>query len=177
MKNKIIIYAMVMTVLMLVGCKASGEINAEKVTIEFYNATSVEDFSSEFGEYVLDDKPMFTVDDIEYYDWDNQIIMFKSTSEVACESFDSFDHNNLTLSSFATKSMDKYFVYVDKEFIYSGYYGQSPLSSFLPVGNTLIDIDNGVKLGYLKIDDTEGKDKRFDEKLYDALSANGILKE
>jgi hypothetical protein len=41
----------------------------------------------------------------------------------------------------------------------------------------MIDIENGVKIKYWVLDDMEKNDKRFDDRLYDALKVNGILKE
>jgi len=63
--------------------------------------------------------------DIEYYDWNNQTIIFKKESGIDCKPIENFEHNHQTLSSFATTSRDKFYIYVDDEFIYDGYYAQS----------------------------------------------------
>lgn len=115
--------------------------------------------------------------DIEYYDWNNQTIIFKKESGIDCKPIENFEHNHQTLSSFATTSRDKFYIYVDDEFIYDGYYAQSVISSYLPIGITMIDVENGVMIKYWTLDNMEKNDKRFDNRLYNALKANDILKE
>ncbi|MDM8534641.1 hypothetical protein QUF55_08095, partial [Clostridiaceae bacterium HSG29] len=142
--------------------------------IEFYNAVPIETYSDE---YIISEKPMFTGDDIEYYGWNNQTIIFKKESGIDCKPIENFKSNYQTLSSFATTSRDKFYIYVEDEFIYDGYYAQSMISSFLPIGITMIDIENGVKIKYWALDNMDKNDERFNDRLYDALKANNILKE
>ncbi len=174
MKNKIILSIALLTIAMLVGCGSSANDNSNKVDIEFYNAVPIEAYSDE---YIVSEKPMFTGDDIKYYYWDMHTIIFKEESEIDCKPIEHFESNHQTLSSFATTSRDKFYVYVDGEFIYDGYYSQSFISSFLPVGITMRDRENGVNITYFSLDNKDENDKRSDDRLYDALKANGILAE
>ena len=173
MKSKIILSITLLFIFMLVGCNNFTNDGSNKVVIEFYNAVPTETYS---GEYLVSEKPIFTGDDIEYYDWNNQTIIFKKESEIDCKPIENFESNHQTLSSFATTSRDKFYIYVDDEFIYDGYYGQSIISSFLPIGITMIDVENGVRIKYWTLDSMEKNDERFDDRLYDALKANDILK-
>jgi hypothetical protein len=159
---------------MLVGYKYFNNDSSNKVVIEFYNAVPIETY---YDEYLVSEKPIFTGDDIDYYDWNNQMIIFKKESGIDCKPIEDFEHNHQTLSSFATTSRDKFYIYIDDEFIYDGYYGQSIISSFLPIGITMVDVEDGVKIRYWILDNMDKNDKRFDDRLYDALKANNILKE
>ena len=174
MKRKIILSTALLIIVMLVGWKSFTNDSSNKVDIKFYNAVPIETYSDK---YIVSENPMFTGDDIKYYDWNNQIIIFKEEYEIDCEPIENIEHNHQTLSSFATSSRDKLYIYIDDEFIYDGYYDQAYISSFLPIGITMSDIKDGVKIKYWVLDDMEKNDQRFDDRLYDALKANGILKE
>ncbi len=41
----------------------------------------------------------------------------------------------------------------------------------------MVDVEDGVKIRYWILDNMDKNDKRFDDRLYDALKANNILKE
>ncbi len=173
MKKRMMFSMTVLFISMLVAYMIFMNTNANKVDIKFYNAVPIESYSDE---YLVSELPLFTNDDIKYYDWDNQIIIFKKQSELNLSPLDGLEHNHITLSSFATTSRDKFYVYVDDELIYNGYYAQSPLSSFFAIGITMKDVEDGVEIEYVTLENNS-HDKRFDKRLYNALKANGILLE
>ncbi len=171
MKKRMMLSITVLFISMLVAYIIFMNANSNKVDIKFYNAVPIEPYSDE---YLVSELPLFTNDDIKYYDWENQIIVFKKQSELNLSPLDGLEHNHITLSSFATTSRDKFYVYVNDELIYNGYYVQSPLSSFFALGITMKDIEDGVKIEYVTLENNS-IDKRFDKRLYNALKANGLL--
>ncbi len=173
MKNWKVLSIAVLTIGIIAVHNISTKDQSEKVDIKFYNAVPIEMYSDE---YLVNELPLFTDDDIEYYDWDQQIVKFKNKSEVKVLAMKDFEHNNQTLSSFATTLRDKFYVYVDDELIYEGFYAQSIISSFYAEGITLKDLDAGIKIEHVELVDG-GNDERLDERLYKALKANRILKD
>ena len=173
MKKRIMLSITILFICVLVAYIISTNDNSNKVDIKFYNAVPIEMYSDE---YLISERPLFTDDDIKYYDWEHQIIIFKKESDQNFSPMIGLEHNHQTLSSFATTSRDKFYVYVDGELIYNGYYAQSIISSFFASGITLKDVEDGVKIEYVTLENNSN-DKRFDKRLYNALKANGILLE
>lgn len=145
---------------------------SKNIKIECYNATHIEAYSSE---YIQSGVPLFTEVDIEFYDWREHFFFFLKESALNLSVMNNLENNHQTLSSFATTSRDKFYLYVNDELIYTGYYSQSGLSSFYADGITMQDIDNGV---LINADDNEGDnvDYRMDDRLFNALKSNKILK-
>ena len=149
----------------------SSNYMSSKVEITFFNATPKDLYSDE---YIVDEIPVFTQNDIEYFDWEQQIIMLKKDNDLNLKAFLIGEHNNQTLSSFATTQRDKFYIYVEDEFVYSGYYSQAMISSFYAHGVTMKDIDGGVSIENIGLD-SEFSDERLNDKLYKALKSNNLL--
>lgn len=173
MKKRSVLTMTVLFIIMLMGYFIYTNENSNKVDIEFYNTVPIENYSDD---YLVSEMPLFTNDDIESYDWHTQLIVFKKESKVNLSPLNGIEHNKLTLSSFATTSRDKFYLYVDGELIYNGYYKQSPISSFFALGITMKDVEDGVKIDFNPLENSS-IDKRFDKRLYKALKVNDILLE
>ena len=169
-KYRILIIVAVLTIFSLLYLVYSNYMSS-KIEITFYNATPKDLFSDE---YIVDEVPVFTQNDIKYFDWEQQTIMLKNDNDLNLKAFLIGEHNNQTLSSFATTQRDKFIVYVEDEFVYSGYYSQAMISSFYAHGVTMKDIDGGVSIENIGLD-SEFSDERLNDKLYKALKSNNLL--
>jgi len=170
MKRKLIISTIIICVLasyIILDYK-----NSSQIKIECYNAIPIESYSDE---YRISETPLFTEEDIEYYDWKQHIIVFKEKSMLKLSRLGGLEHNHQTLSSFATTPRDKFYLYVDEELIYTGYYSQSRISSFYAEGITMENIENGVLIKK-DIKKSGSIDNRLNDRLYNALKKNKILK-
>lgn len=171
MKKKMLSISLVIICVILVYWLYTNLKSSEN-QISIYNASPI---GINSNDYLVDETPLFTHKDIKYFDWDNQIIIFKKTSGLDLTALTGLENNYQTLSRFATGQRDKFYLYLDDELVYSGYYGQSMISSFFADGITMTDIENGVKLSFNSPDNLQ--DKRYDSKLYEALKSQGLLKE
>ncbi|WP_458784784.1 hypothetical protein [Vallitalea sediminicola] len=139
--------------------------------MSFYNAVEKEAFSDE---YIVSKEPLFTGNDINYYDWSTHTIVFKDDFISQQKNIDK-DIKIGGSSIFDTNSRDKFMVYVDNELLYDGYYNQSLLSSFYPIGAVLFDLSDAVRIDFNGIKGVELKDNRSDLKMYESLKLCKIL--
>jgi hypothetical protein len=159
--------------MLLVGCKAE-EISESKSTIEVFNAVVTNEVSNE---YAISDQPLFTANDIEYYDWNKHRIVFKDMTKYSEIGSKVIKLPYIGSELFNTGSRDKFLLYIDGEMIYEGYYNQSMLSSFMPLGIVITDEEDGISILFSYITGEEDKDKRSDVRIYEALKNNDLLRE
>ncbi|GMQ57188.1 hypothetical protein AN1V17_15830 [Vallitalea sediminicola] len=146
-------------------------IRLTNLVLSFYNAVEKEAFSDE---YIVSKEPLFTGNDINYYDWSTHTIVFKDDFISQQKNIDK-DIKIGGSSIFDTNSRDKFMVYVDNELLYDGYYNQSLLSSFYPIGAVLFDLSDAVRIDFNGIKGVELKDNRSDLKMYESLKLCKIL--
>ena len=173
MKKIILLLVILLQVCFIVSCESSTANKLNKVTIEFYNAVEKEAFSEE---YIISKEPLFTGEDINYYEWNTHTIVFKDEFLSQQKNND----KNIKIGGsamFGTKARDKFMVYVDNELIYDGFYNQSSLSSFFPIGAVMVDISDGVRIVFQGIQSVEPEDNRFDLRIYEALKRDEILRD
>ncbi|WP_105616456.1 hypothetical protein [Vallitalea okinawensis] len=190
----ILFCVLILLVCIILSCKSKVDKDT-KHTIEFYNAVE-----KNSDEYMVSSEPLFTDDNIDYYDWSTHTIVFKegyidkykelnSNNEDKSTNSNSgtgvtlifhesisntMDNNRIGGSKiFDTGSRDKFIVYIDNELIYDGYYNQSIYSSFLPIGAVMIDRSDGVRI---TLNPVGVEDNRNDIRIYNALESLKILK-
>ena len=114
----------------------------------------------------------FTESDMESYNWKSHEIVFTQKF---------IDDNNVDLTEellieggskvLDCNGNDKFIVFVNNEKIYEGIFEPSMYQSYLPEGPILSDTKNGVEISV-----HWGDDPRSNEKLYEALRNNKLLK-
>lgn len=115
---------------------------------------------------------LFNGNDIKEYKWKTQELVFKPEFLKGKES-NSFDTQSqeylLSKGSklLGAKSTDMFELVLNGHRIYYGYFKQSALSSFLPQGPEIEDINNGIKIGF--IGDHTTTDVRYDKSIYNFL--------
>ena len=117
-------------------------------------------------------KLSFTESDMESYNWKLHEIEFTQKF---------IDDNNVDLTEeflieggskvLDCNGNDKFIVFVNNEKIYEGIFEPPMYQSYLPDGPILSDTKNGVKINV-----HWGEDPRSNEKLYEALRINKLLK-
>lgn len=172
MKKIISLLVILLQVCIIVSC-GSKDNTVNKSSIEFYKAVENEAFSNE---YIVSKEPLFTGNDINYYEWSTHTIVFKDDFISQQKNIDK-DTKIGGSSIFGTNSRDKFMVYVDNELLYDGYYNQSLLSSFYPIGVVMVDLSDGVRIDFNGIKGVEPKDNRCDLRMYEALKLCEILKD
>ena len=157
-----------LTVVFLNGCST----NRDNGKLEFYLATQWNDNSEKLTTY---DQPLFTDSDIKSYNWKTHEIIFK---EEYLKKIDSKISNSKEDGNFiggsrllGTSSRDRFVMKINDEIIYTGYFHQSMLSSFYPVGIVIIDSENGIIISCNKLE----ADKRSDERVYKVLKNKKLL--
>jgi hypothetical protein len=158
----------------IISCTAENGEDNRKSTLEVYNAI----FSND--EYVIEETPMFTINDIESYDWKTHQITLKSEYiDYLNELYMNESGNELGvhiggIERFNTNFMDKFMLYIDEELIYSGHYEQSLYSSYAVMGIVMTSTSDGVIIEYGM---NSEEDHRNDPRVYEVLESYGVLVE
>lgn len=171
--KNILILVMLFCVLLLQGCTKS----TKDVGLEVY-AGKVD--STNQKHCSISEKPLFTDSDIQTYDWKTHSIIFKKDFLNKLEANKNSNDTNTYIGGsklLNTNSMDKFIIYVNKEPIYEGFYMQSVLSSFYPVGATMVDLEDGIQITFNDIEGRNVIDKRADERIYNTLKEKKLIKE
>jgi hypothetical protein len=173
MRSYYLIFLLVL-LLLFVGCKDeelyNHKIEEEKLnfTIEVYN--SIDNANTSDNKRLL-----FTEQDIESYDWEEQRIYFNDNIIIPDSLSDVLKKPYIGSEIFNTGNFDKFLIYINEELIYEGYYSQSPASSFGAMGITMCDEYDGISIVFGGIVGSE--DFRFDQRIHEALESNELLKE
>lgn len=169
--SKMKLLAILLFVLSLCGCENSETTTAvTSDRLVFYNMT----LNNE-GEYVANESPMFTIEDVESYDWKNHVILFrKDVLEKMNTESRSFSNKVGGIKKLMTGPMDMFAIYIDDELIYEGYYGQTTISSNTVTGNVMEEVPNGVQMSYYYSSDE--KDLRLDTRIYELLEEKNLIK-
>lgn len=172
-------YLLLVVLITLIGLTACVQETDSNVEVHVIGDAKVdkeapilEVFNARFGEdgYILEDEPMFTINDIKIYEWSNHKIILDNIY-FDTEKSPSWLGGSVILG---TDSQDKFMVFVDGELIYEGYYEQSLLSSFMPFGPIMSDEADGISIDFRKADGNE-VDLRGDIRIYECLKSAGVL--
>ncbi|PHS33911.1 MAG: hypothetical protein COA82_07935 [Alkaliphilus sp.] len=165
----VIIGLMVITIL---GCDSSNSSEGNNARFEVY----IGEQDTLSGEYILRDKPVFTDEDIKSYEWDMQIIKFKQ------EYLDQLDVPNIKDKYYiggsrllGTQASDKFYIYINDELIYDGFFMQSMVSSFYPIGAVIFDVKDGIQIRHNDIIGGKTKDLRYDGRIKDVMKTKGLF--
>ena len=164
---KKLIYLLIVSLLIVsVGC-SNDTSDIDEIRLKVYKSSI--DMTS--GEYEIQDELLFTNNDIESINWSNQEYVLKRDFLEKLNIVNKDDSTYIGGSLiFGTKPSDMFSIYIDGEFIYSGYFEQSFLSSFYATGAVIKDIENGIEITYVDtIGNSQIKDKRFDERIKKVL--------
>lgn len=165
------ILIIVILLCILQGCSN----DSEEISFEVYLGKA--DLSN-LKKYVISEEPLFTDRDIKAYDWKTHRIIFKKEFLNQKATQKNSDETKTYLGGsklLNTNSRDRFIVYVNKEPIYEGFYMQSVLSSFYPVGATMVDVEGGVQITFNQVEGSQVMDKRNDERIYNSLNEKKIL--
>ncbi|MCD5414429.1 MAG: hypothetical protein LR001_05435 [Clostridiales bacterium] len=72
---------------------------------------------------------------------------------------------------------DKFYVYINDELIYDGFFMQSMVSSFYPTGAVVFDVINGIQIKYNDIIDGKTEDLRYDSRIKELMKKKGLLRD
>jgi hypothetical protein len=164
---------MILCVTLLQGCTNSSKDMGFEVYLGKVYGTNVENYS-------ISEKPLFTDADIQTYDWNTHEIIFDKDFLDKLKAKNNNDDTKMYIGGsklFNTGLMDKFIVYVNKELVYEGFYMQSVLSSFYPVGATMVDLEDGIQITFNDIEGSNVIDKRDDQRIYNILKQKNIIKE
>lgn len=176
LQNLVHLISFVVIVFIVSGCSKSN-VNDDSTADRF--EVYIGDKANISNEYVIRDKPIFTDSDIKYYDWDKQKIVFKDEYLEQLNVPFIEDKKYIGVSRLlGTCSLDKFYVYINDEMIYDGFFAQSMLSSFLPQGTIISDIDDGISITYINSrNDNDLRDSRYDERILKLLEKKDLIKE
>lgn len=129
-------------------------------------------------EFVLNEEPLFTHEDIKAYRWQTHDILF--TDDFLAGRLDNVRYNvenhDFEGGSFLLNadSGDIFVIVVNGERIYHGYFPKAAYLSSFDIGILMKDIDYGV---HLQPNFNDSKNVREDNRIYDVLNVLGILDE
>lgn len=159
--------------LMLSGCVKTNR-NADKLELFILRHVVVDKNTAEF---VKDESPIFTGEDIKSYDWDTHTIIFtdefledKIIQDVAGD--DSFLYGGSQI--LGVFYPDQFALYLEGEELYRGFLRPQLFISFMPTGPMFSDVENGIEISNVgNVVDKE--DLRDNEELYKFLKDNNML--
>lgn len=125
------------------------------------------------NDFVKDEAPIFTSEDISNYDWDTHTITFKKEFIKAHEITKSED--DLVMGGSKILGIyypDQFAFYLDGEELYRGYIQPQAYISFMPGGPTISDSNDGIIINCLD----DNSDTRENDKLLEFLKVNDLLK-
>lgn len=165
MKRKVKFFILITLMVILTACNKEQN-NAD--SLEFYILRHVEGESY----FVIDEKPIFTGEDILSYDWDTHTIAFNKKF-LSSRNIDEIEDDIMIGGSqiLGIYYPDQFAFYLNGEEIYSGYMKPQAFISFMPVGPMISDSEKGI---IINNNDSEN-DIRDDENLYEFLKDNDLL--
>lgn len=125
-------------------------------------------------QFVLNEDPLFTHEDIKAYLWQTHDILF--TDAFLVDRLDNVRDNYILEGGSLLLNADPgdiFVIVVNGERIYHGYFARSSYSSHIDIGMGMEDIDYGIHLAPM----FGAKDTRDDNRIYDVLNVLGILDE
>lgn len=145
--------------------------NSENIGLEFY-ALRINDVGNEV-EWVIDEQPLFKVNDVLEYEWDTHTIIF---TDVFLESMNVDDiEKDPVMQGIPILNLfypDQFVILLDGEELYRGYVEPQLFISFMPSGPTVVEVAKGIRIDC--IDETLGI--RDNDKLKEYVEDFGILK-
>lgn len=166
--------------LIMFGLTACATKKEMLVPIEIYIVQDESISKEDFSKFIDENAPILTENDIESYNWSMHSIYLKKTyleehskKEETSEINDGFyEGGSLWLKA---KEKDRFILVVDNEILYDGSVRQGLSSSYYPVGPVISDLDNGIGIGFIELENESNPDIRNDTKLYQALKNNKQL--
>ena len=123
--------------------------------------------------FVIDENPIFTGEDILKYEWDTHTITFKE--EFLLTRTVNETEDNLVMGGSEILGVyypDQFALYLDGKEQYRGYVEPPAFCSFLPMGPMISNAPDGIIIKcYDPISDV-----RYDDELYEVLKNNALLK-
>lgn len=167
MRSFVIIMIAVTLLFTFSACDNDNSMNAEKLEIYILRWVDNSD------EFIIDEKAIFTGEDILSYEWETHTITFK-------DEFISQQNINETEDEFmmgGSKILgvyypDQFVFYLDGKELYRGYINPQAYISYMPMGPTILNSNNGITIRC-----TDEKDKTMEnEKLREFLRGRGLLR-
>lgn len=125
------------------------------------------------NDFVIDEDPIITGEDILSYEWDTHTIVFKDEFLSSCEVGETEDDFGVGGSKIlGIYYPDQFAVYLYGEELYRGYMKPQAYVSFMPMGPMISNSDKGIIIECLD----NNLDTRNNEKLHEILKNNGLLR-
>lgn len=164
---KVIKKNLIIVTLLFILSTCNNSINADR--LEFYILRSVEGSY----EFIIDEKPIFTGDDILSYEWKTHTITFK---EEFIELHDiSETEDDIMMGGSKILGVyypDQFAVYLDGEELYRGYINPQAFISFMPMGPTMLNSNDGITIRCID----KNSDTMENEELREFLKSNELLR-
>lgn len=159
-------FILIITLTILLSACNDEKNNADN--LEFYILRHVEGSN----EFVKDDKPIFTGEDILSYDWDSHTIIFMEDF-LSSRRYDEIEEDIIIGGSqlLGVFYPDQFAIYLDGEELYRGYLQPQAFVSFIPGGPIISDSEKGIIINNTSIE----SDARNNKKLYEFLEDNDLL--
>lgn len=125
------------------------------------------------NDFVIDEDPIITGEDILSYEWNTHTISFKDEFLASCEVDETEDDFVVGGSKIlGVYYPDQFAVYLDREELYRGYIKPQAYISFMPMGPMISNSDKGIIIKCLD----SNLDTRNNKKLHKVLKNNGLLR-
>ncbi|WP_105616352.1 hypothetical protein [Vallitalea okinawensis] len=166
MRRVLKVFIIVCSLFVLSACE-SNDNNAAR--LELYILRHVKGTHN----FIIDEKPIFTGEDILNYEWDTHTITFKdeliSSREINEKEDDLFMGGSKILGIYYP---DQFALYLDGQELYRGYMRPQMHVSFMPMGPTISNSENGIMISCLD----QNEDTRNNDSLHEMLKNSGLLR-
>jgi hypothetical protein len=164
MKRLWMVLVLILLILMMSSCKKD-----DKSNLAFYRLSHITNTS----DWVLEDQPLFTGDDILSYDWNSHTITFKDdflANKISDEVEDDFIMNGIKFLSLYYP--DQLAIYLDDQEVYRTYVEPQAFISFFPPGPMVRGLEDGLIIDCFD----QSLDTRDNKDLKAYLEKQGLLK-
>ena len=164
MKRLWMVLVLILLILMMNACKKD-----DKSDLAFYRLSHL----SNSNDWLLEEQPLFTGDDIEAYDWQSHTITFKDDF-LADRNMDKTE-DDLLMNGI--KCLDLYYpdqlaIYLDDQEVYRTYVEPQAFISFFPPGPMVRGLEDGLMIDCFD----PSLDTRNNKDLKAYLEKQGLLK-
>lgn len=168
MKRTIKVFIIMFTLFILSACNNNSNSN-DADRLELYILRNVKGTQN----FIIDENPIFTGEDILSYEWSTHTITFKDEFIASRQINDTKEDIMMGGSKIlGVYYPDQFALYLDGVELYRGCLKPPIYSSFLPMCPTISDSDNGI---IIKCPDKK-VDTRYNDKIREILKNNGLLR-
>ncbi len=176
MKKKILVVLILIVAFLYIFISINGIKNSTNETLRVY---AINDYESTNNVSLENKTLLFTDNDIKEYNWESHRITFTDEFLNDSDTKQNIGNTKKFLTNggstlLGTSGREKFIVMIDEEVIYDGYFKQSMVSSFYPIGAVISDINGGIRIDFNGIEGLE-KDIRNDKRIRKILEDKDIF--